>query len=347
MEPTHPHVSEPGTEYALEDIVNLIDLTAPDIPDTGLIRKTLQRTHLVPDADTARVLTLLELTFLCDLIETSEPEDAHWLGIVAQLDIHRDIEYALLACSHLPEYTKWEIRAYGIAARTEYAGNAHTKGEELAHMAKDPIRAVRTAVANSANTTSHTLAELAQDRDVFVRLAAAGNPKTPTHILMQMPCRKSFWMVRRSIAENTATSLRTLELLADDYAEGVREAVAQNRNTPPHILTRLAGDPNRYVKIRVAENPSTPLETLTFLLREPDWHIRKYTETVIEAREKEAQKERNFRNMLNRRTQDTAQGKNTTHTQPAPTHLNQNTPPQQRWRELIQHLQDDTGGTVR
>lgn len=80
--------------------------------------------------------------------------------------------------------------------------------------------------------------------------------------------------VRRMVAINRNTLLKTLEYLAKDENKEVRADVALNRNTPLELLTHLAKDEDKEVRSSVAINPNTSLELLVELIQDDSPEVR-------------------------------------------------------------------------
>jgi len=76
------------------------------------------------------------------------------------------------------------------------------------------------------------------------------------------------------IANNPATSVEQLTILAQNQNDDVRGLVAQNPSTPENVLKSLSLDEHKYVLGGVASNPSTPVEVLFELEKNIDNYVR-------------------------------------------------------------------------
>jgi hypothetical protein len=73
---------------------------------------------------------------------------------------------------------------------------------------------------------------------------------------------------RIEAAQNSNTSKKDLNTLADDSDIFVRMEVAANPKTPTETLNKLANSPDLEIQLTVASNPKTPTETLNKLAKE-------------------------------------------------------------------------------
>ena len=73
--------------------------------------------------------------------------------------------------------------------------------------------------------------------------------------------------VRKAVANNIATSAKTLEKLAKDSRKNIKKAVAENENTSSKTLDNLAKKGNWEIKVAVAKNCNTSSETLQILAK--------------------------------------------------------------------------------
>lgn len=122
--------------------------------------------------------------------------------------------------------------------------------------------------AKSMYTPSEILVELAKDSNEFLRVAVAENLSTPPKTLHRLSKGFRGLNVKKAVASNPKTSVKTLARLA-----GVIFKIGKFHLT----VGRLSGE---RIRMAVAGNPSTPLWLLEFLLSEEEYLMSRVTAVI-------------------------------------------------------------------
>lgn len=135
-------------------------------------------------------------------------------------------------------------------------------------LAENSDAAVQYRIANYPPTPKSAFSILAKSKYPQVRGAVADNSSDP-EILDQLSRDKN-WVIRRTVAGNENTSVKTIASLADDDNSMVRTAIALNFKTPIKILDRLTDDKIPFV-CEMAKRSLYSSKRLKFTNRKSDY----------------------------------------------------------------------------
>lgn len=117
------------------------------------------------------------------------------------------------------------------------------------------------------------LIKLSDSQSMEARWAVAKNPHTPSEILEKLSFDK-INLVRALVATNTNTPAKALDKFFSDE-KIVRDGLSGNSNTSVKLLNILADDSDKMVRIRVCENKSTTKEILNKLINDSEIDVSK------------------------------------------------------------------------
>lgn len=105
--------------------------------------------------------------------------------------------------------------------------------------------------------------------DFLTNYVKAGSQSCAPQMLAEL-AHSEIDRIRLRVAENPATPVDVLELLACDKNADVKIAVGTNPSTPAHVSYSLAFDEDPNVRLGLAEDMNTPMELLEKLME--DWN---------------------------------------------------------------------------
>lgn len=172
------------------------------------------------------------------------------------------------------------VAEFSLEVKNQLAYNPTTSKDTLTELATSDSVPVRYGVAKHTNTPVETLLLLLEDSNENVRSFVMANPNLPADTLEKIVDDVLKTVTEDSLSSDISVSINPslsqehIRKLSTHPNDLIRCGIAENKATPVFILKMLAGDASRLVAEGLASNPNTPTNVLTLLAVHETWQVR-------------------------------------------------------------------------